>query len=63
MSAEEEITEVFEIVDRLTGRRAVEIMFTSAFDAFRFLETNPIPHREERKYLVQSVSMWEGARP
>jgi len=60
--------EVFEIVDKLTARRTVELMFPTAMAAFAWLEPNIRPDRkgtgkpgDENTYRVQSVRMWQPA--
>lgn len=58
--------EVFEIWDKVSQTRAVELVFPTAVAAFAWLEPNIRPERkgtgkpgDERTYRVQSVRMWQ----
>lgn len=47
---------VYEVVDRLTNRRAMEIIFRTAHDAFAWLESAT---DDDKAYRVQGVKVWD----
>jgi hypothetical protein len=56
-----EITEVYEIVDRLTNRRAIEQVFLTAQEALNWLEIKPPKHHSN--YRVQAVAVYKKWKP
>ena len=56
-----EITEVYEIVDRLTNRRVLEQIFLTAQEALNWIEIKPPMHHSN--YRVQSVAVYKKWKP
>jgi len=54
MPAEDECSEIFEIYDRVTRCRVIELVFLSANDAFEWLGDKDMLG----DYRVQSVEVW-----
>lgn len=52
------MTEIFEVIERLSSQRAMEIVFLSANDALDWLE-NAVPEERHKNYRVQSVKVYE----